>query len=331
MENIDIQYRNLVKDIIENGNLKKNRTGMKSLSVFGRTVRLNLREGFPILTLKETSFKNILSELLWFLRGETNIKFLLDLGCNIWVGDAFKRYSSSEGDNKLTRSEFIKKIKEDRNFMEKWGEMGPIYGKQWRRWDGYVSYGNINQYGSVWHDQLAVAAFQLITNPDSRRIMVNSWNVDDIDKMILPPCHYSFQFYTREMSNEEKKSSNGATRAISLIWNQRSVDVPLGLPYNISSYATLLTIIGKYCNMVPEEIIGNLGDCHIYLNQIEGIKKIFERDSFPLPELEIKNSGKMKENMEFLRFDDFIEGLNHKNVILKNYRSNPKITIPLSN
>lgn len=331
MNNIDAQYRTLIKDILENGVLKEDRTGVGTMSVFGRTIRHSLKDGFPIITLKRTPFKTILTELLWFLNGKTNIKFLIENNCHIWDGDAYKNFQLNNKDDLIDKNEFIKKIKEDNEFAEKWGEMGPIYGKQWRKWQGYVPYGNFNQFGSVWHDQLAVAAFQLKINPDSRRLIVNSWNPNDLDQMVLPPCHYSFQFYTRKLSNEEKKTSNGADRAISLLWNQRSADAPLGVPFNISSYAILLTIMAKYVNMVPDEIIGNFGDCHIYSNQIDSIKKILENESFSLPEIKLPESGKINEYVEQWDFDNFIETFTVNNVKLIGYKSNPKIEIPLSN
>ena len=302
---LDEQYIDLLKDILENGIEKNTRNG-KTLSVFGRSIRYKFKDGkFPLLTTKRMPFKTIVTELLWFLRGDTNIKFLVDNGCHIWDGDAYKRYYNSfpspgklheyEGSAteliKITKEEFINKIKTDDVFAFKWGSLGKIYGYQWRNWDGEI-------------DQISELIKQLKDNPDSRRMVVNAWAVHDLPKMVLPPCHYGFQVYTRELSYEERcdvfqfttdfdkenrehlkefnndimNDYNTPTRAISLMWNQRSVDVPLGLPFNIASYGLLLKIIAKTVNMVPDELIGNLGDCHIYENQIDGIKEQIGRE-----------------------------------------------------
>ena len=335
MNNLDKSYQSLLQDIIDNGVEKKDRTGTGTISVFGRQIRHKMSDGFPLLTTKKMAFKTMVTELLWFLRGDTNIKFLIDNGCHIWDGDAYKNYINklifNEKDchvddlinqpNKTfvpySQEEFINKIKTDDEFAKKWGELGPIYGKQWRSWtkkkmylstDG--SYENIyDEADQMVIDQISILINDLKTNPDSRRMMVNAWNVGELDQMVLPPCHYGFQVYTRELSDEERlnwmknNKSNVVLpmrdfnvefsmdewfrpygvpkRAISLMFNMRSNDVPLGLPFNIASYALLLEIIGKIVNMVPDELIGNLGDCHIYLNQIEGVKEQIGRPYTP--------------------------------------------------
>ena len=311
MNNIDKQYQDLLQDILDNGVEKKDRTGTGTISVFGRQIRHDMKDGFPLLTTKKMPFKTIVTELLWFLRGDTNIKFLVDNNCHIWDGDAYKNYliecekivkshSFSDEPERFTQEEFINKIKTDDEFVKKWGDLGRIYGAQWRKWkkpyvkpkdkvlikpsNGWPDFEYIDQIQNLIND--------LKTNPDSRRLMVNAWNVGELDSMVLPPCHYGFQVYTRELKTQEridwlnKKNNtdqryrnvtmdelNVPTRAISLMWNQRSCDFPLGIPFNIASYGLLLEIIAKEVNMVPEELIGNLGDCHIYLNQIEGCKE----------------------------------------------------------
>ncbi len=308
MNNIDKQYIELLKDILENGTKKTDRTGTGTISVFGRQIRHKMSEGFPLLTTKKMYWKGIVTELLWFLRRDTNIKYLVDNDCHIWDGDAYKRYimmpkelsevvSDSEKFNgrNFTKEEFINKIKTDNEFAKKWGELGPIYGKQWRSWKHFIPY-DITMDGckimTEVTDQIANLISELKTNPDSRRLMVSAWNVGELDQMVLPPCHYGFQVYTRELSLEERKIEYFKrgytpnidpldivpTRAISLMYNTRSQDVPLGTPFNIASYALLLEIIAKEVNMVPDELIGNLGDCHIYLNQIEGVKEQIGRD-----------------------------------------------------
>jgi len=302
MNNIDKKYTELLQDILDNGVEKKDRTGTGTLSVFGRQIRHKMSEGFPLLTTKKMAWNSIVTELLWFLRGETNIKFLLDYDCHIWDGDAYKRYERSrtwELQETPTMSEFIKKIKEDELFRKTWGELGPIYGKQWRHWENeVVNYAGM-KYDREHIDQIKNLIDELKTNPDSRRLMVNAWNVGELEQMVLPPCHYGFQVYTRELRYKERYdywfSRNYETgmeknynlipdmenpyyeptpkRAISLIWNQRSVDTFLGLPFNIASYALLLEIIAKEVGMIPDELIGNLGDTHLYLNHIEQAKE----------------------------------------------------------
>jgi len=298
MNKLDLSYQSLLQDILDNGVTKKDRTGTGTLSVFGRQIRHKMSEGFPLITTKKMPLKTIVTELLWFLRGDTNIKFLVDNDCHIWDGDAYKNYekwfwgnlppkSSAEG--KLSKEEFINKIKTDDEFAKKWGELGPIYGSQWRHWGEY----EIDQFANLISD--------LKNNPDNRRLMVTAWNPDDLPNMVLPPCHYGFQVYTRELSFNERlkiwderflhsvKSENSMDnldfdgdgipkRAISLSWNQRSVDTFLGLPFNIASYGLLLEIIAKTVNMVPDELIGNLGDTHLYLNHVDQAREQIGRN-----------------------------------------------------
>ena len=281
--NIELQYLELLKDILENGVKKSDRTKTGTISVFGRQIRHKMSEGFPLLTTKKMPWKSIVTELLWFLQGNTNIKWLVDNGCNIWNGDAYKNWKTKykevyDGLNdwqkeqwkEPTEEEFINAIKTDDKFAQKWGELGPIYGEQWRYWR-YCSRPTI-QVGKLipqHFDQIANLINDLKTNPDSRRLMVNAWNVGELDQMVLPPCHYGFQVYTRPTTREEKITNPGKYRAISLMWNQRSVDTFLGLPFNIASYGLLLEIIAREVNMVPDELIGNLGDVHLYSNHIE--------------------------------------------------------------
>jgi thymidylate synthase len=283
MNNLDSRYQALLEDILHWGVEKKDRTGTGTLSVFGRQIRHKMSEGFPLLTTKKMAWKVMVAELLWFLRGDTNIKFLLDYDCHIWDGDAFKNFmNNSEGDPDLiwNQEQFIKKIKTDEEFAKKWGELGPIYGNQWRSWKQW----HVKNYvgGNIQIDQITNLINELKSNPDSRRLMVNAWNVGELDQMVLPPCHYGFQCYTRELSLNERMKiliNNGTgwnmiefinrgheymneenipTRAISLMWNQRSVDTFLGLPFNIASYGLLLEIIAKEVNMVPDELIRKL-------------------------------------------------------------------------
>jgi thymidylate synthase len=374
MNKIDKQYQDLLQDILDNGTKKETRNG-GTISVFGRQIRHKMSEGFPLITTKKMAWKTMVTELLWFLRGDTNIKFLVDNGCNIWTGDAYKNYLiktknqiedpndlnwdlSSPKDPKITQStqeQFINKIKTDDKFAKKFGDLGKIYGAQWRSWKhmGPKSQKEMLDDNTNWPwkiteiDQIANLINDLKTNPDSRRLMVNAWNVGELDSMVLPPCHYGFQVYTRELSNEEiafeankrgfnlkgmtfsgkliidskeVKEKNIPTRAISLMWNQRSCDFPLGIPANIMSYALLLMMIAKQVNMVPDELIGNLGDCHIYLNQIDGVKEQLTREPYELPTVKIL----------YNEVDDISE-YTLDDIVLENYQSHPKIYFPLSN
>jgi len=366
MNNIDKQYQDLLQDILDNGIKKQDRTGTGTISVFGRQIRHKMSEGFPLITTKKMAWKTMVTELLWFLRGDTNIKYLVDNNCHIWDGDAYKRYSVITGMStqveSLTQEEFIDKIKTDNGFANTWGELGPIYGKQWRSWakfnekvytkqvrevpEGgrFAETRNVNWIGGsevAYIDQIQTLINDLKTNPDSRRLMVNAWNVGELDQMVLPPCHYGFQVYTRELSESERfnwygnkigshmhhdhieqemNENNVPKRAISLMWNQRSVDTFLGLPFNIASYGLLLQIIAKEVDMVSDELIGNLGDTHLYLNHIEQAKEQISREPFELPTLRIA-SGPLDDiaHHEIMDFD------------ILNYQSHPSIKAPLSN
>jgi thymidylate synthase len=384
MNKLDKTYTDLLQDILDNGTPKSDRTGTGTISVFGRQIRHDMKDGFPLLTTKKMPFKTIVTELLWFLRGDTNIKYLVDNNCHIWDGDAYKNYweynkmqsnpkwlkpvtysNGNVGAELYNMEEFINKIKTDDEFAKKWGDLGKIYGFQWRNWGGWkdtkqtgflhktdngwtVKWSDLHSFGNgtewlttliqdsdqslysdedegkkVYYknitlgynesfcpvqvakviddkfdkyvggiDQISELIKQLKENPDSRRLLVSAWNISDLPNMVLPPCHYGFQVYTRELSREERiqiyvnqymggvgkpagfedaklTTRNIPTRAISLMWNQRSVDSFLGLPFNIASYGLLLEILAKEVNMVPDELIGNLGDVHLYSNHIE--------------------------------------------------------------
>ena len=306
MNNIDKSYQALLQDILDNGVVKSDRTGTGTISVFGRQIRHKMSEGFPLLTTKKVHWNSIVAELLWFLRGDTNIKFLLDYDCHIWDGDAYKNYSKLLTDDfhgpRYTKEQFIQLIKTNSIFAEDYGDLGPIYGKQWRKWQGWMDM-NGNEKGSLWYDQILEVVHSLKTNPDSRRLMVSAWNVAELNQMTLPPCHYGFQLYTKELSIDERlhlasqkyemfdpfdfhtggheeidKLYPVPKRKLSLMWNQRSVDTFLGLPFNIASYGLLLEIIAREVDMIPDELIGNLGDVHLYSNHIEQAKEQIGRD-----------------------------------------------------
>ena len=520
MNTIDLSYQILLQSVLRNGVEKSDRTGTGTKSIFGYILRYNMKDGFPILTTKKVSFKNIVVELLWFLRGNTNIKYLLDNGCNIWTGDAYKAYREPRPNDRdaYTVEEFVEAIKTNPEFAARYGELGPIYGAGWRRWktqknsipvtrpmpnlregldrtylgvangkgktdhllgktwEGmiarcydpnsieYPNYGACNVYvcdewleferfkedvkllpnwdlkkqspreyvldkdglgtgycysiescqwvthsenanlksekvytverdnviytfsnpttfckeqgisnknfSDLWTgsknakkrngfklvsiepksyntiDQIAKLIEDLKTNPDSRRLMVSAWNVGELDQMVLPPCHYGFQVYTRELTYEEKKTYmdkhfggkaqltlsdfeefNIPSRAISLMWSQRSCDVFLGLPYNIASYALLLTIIAKEVNMVPDDLVANLGDTHLYLNHIEQAKEQIQREPYDqLPSLWIND---LRSDTNTILGD--ITKWSAEDFKLKDYKCHPVIKAPLSN
>jgi thymidylate synthase len=289
---LDKQYKDLLQTILDYGVEKQDRTGTGTKSIFGYTIRHNMKDGFPLLTTKKMPWKIIVTELLWFLRGDTNIKYLVDNNCHIWDGDAYKNYckiaeSIEEPDYNvhvddpnqnctrlMTIEEFIDKIKTDDEFAKQWGNLGPVYGKQWRDWNSSEA----EFEGLLGIDQIQNLINDLKTNPDSRRLMVTAWNPSDLPNQVLPPCHYGFQVYTRPTTREEKIVNPGKYRALSLMWNQRSVDTFLGLPFNIASYGLLLTILAKEVDMIPDQLIGNLGDTHLYLNHIEQAKEQIGRE-----------------------------------------------------
>jgi len=323
MSNIEKQYQGILRKLVLYGSEKEDRTGTGTLSYFGEQIRHNMADGFPLLTTKKMAIKTMMTELKWFLKGDTNIKYLVDNGCNIWNGDAYKNYVIKVnmqpgvpiGDF-LTQEEFIQQIKTDDEFARKWGELGPIYGKQWRDWKSQkfdVARGN----GYLLQvDQIAKVIVDLKKNPDSRRLMVSAWNVGELDEMVLPPCHYGFQLYTRNSTREEKIVNPDKYKVVSLMWNQRSVDTFLGLPFNIASYATLLQLIADECNMIAGELIGNLGDVHLYKNHIQQAKEQIVREPYKLPTIELSNVDILNGEFDYE---------------IKNYEYHPSIKAPLSN
>jgi len=339
MNNIDNQYQSLLRDILDNGIEKKDRTGTGTISLFGRQIRHKMCDGFPLLTTKKMAWKQIVTELLWFLRGDTNIKFLLDYDCHIWDGDCFANYvrnftkyvdslpKCGETEFIIDKDKFINKIKTDDEFAKKWGGLGPIYGEQWRNWKQY-KWDKVDMDTRIEYvDQISQVISHLRTEPDSRRMIVNAWNVGELDQMVLPPCHYGFQVYTREQDGK---------RYLSLMWNQRSVDTFLGLPFNIASYGLLLEIIAKEVNMIPDELIGNLGDVHLYKNHIEQAKEQMYRRPYDLPSVTITERNwymheKVKEHLGEKTLSEKILSYRPDCFELINYQSHPKIKAPLSN
>jgi len=375
MNRLDKRYQDLLQDILDNGVVKTDRTGTGTISVFGRQIKHKMSQGFPLLTTKKMAWKTMVTELLWFLRGDTNIKYLVDNDCHIWDGDAYKRYENSYAawvGNSLwsnngepwDKENFIRLIKTDERFCNIFGDLGPIYGAQWRTWkteDEHLDGVSYFKYPPI--DQITNLINDLKTNPDSRRLIVSAWNVGELDQMVLPPCHYGFQVYTRKLSaeemwdllknkvgeerfksmvddivpfggglSEELESYKIPKRAISLMWNQRSVDTFLGLPFNIASYGLLLEILANEVNMMPEDLIGNLGDVHLYSNHIEQAKEQIDREPYKnLPTLNF--SPLVLAQFEHHRdtFDDFIKGAQPHQFIIEGYESHPPIKATLSN
>jgi len=316
MKHLDEKYQDILLDILNNGVEKEDRTGTGTLSVFGKQFRHNMADGFPLLTTKKMAWKVMVTELLWFLRGDTNIKWLVENKCNIWNGDAYKAYRIKvqehyeKGGDVADMDQFLELVKE--GDTSEFGDLGPIYGKQWRDWDGRQKRDGSYDMSL---DQIANLIFQLKRNPDSRRLMVSAWNVGELSEMTLPPCHYGFQCYVRE------------GKYLSLMWNQRSVDTFLGLPFNIASYGLLLEILAKEVGMIPDQLIGNFGDVHLYSNHIEQAREQLTRVPFKLSTLVI--------NDEFWNPDtSFLSQIDHiqpDDFYIKKYESHARIKAPLSN
>ena len=370
MTGVDNQYANLLKEILFSGYEKDTRAG-KTLSKFGYTMRFNMTEGLPVLTTKKVGVKTVIEELLWFLRGESNVRPLIEHGVNIWTDDAYRHYKNVITENNecvseyfpegkfdkcdltgpftvLSKEEFVQAVKNRKEIIVfykkkplvirnvvigdmppygqrqyRFGDLGPVYGVQWRK------------FGSSHTDQIMSVVDTLRNNPDDRRMLVVAYNPDVLDVVALPPCHVMFQVYSRnltrgerieylpvgeeDISDEHLDELNIPKRGISLMWTQRSVDVPLGLCFNITSYAVLLHILANMVNMKPLELIASLGDCHIYKNQIDGVQEQLKRNGADkLPTLTIK---KHIDGFDDLSVDDFaIEG----------YECDPPIKFPLS-
>ena len=300
------QYLDLLQHIMDNGVQKSDRTGVGTKSVFGYQMRFDLSEKFPLLTTKKVFLKGIIHELIWFVNGDTNIKYLVDNGVKIWNEWPYQKYLKENGlaekfpmyskDWSEKMEEFVENVKNDPEFAKKWGELGPVYGRQWRKWktaDGREI------------DQLQQIVDTIKNNPDSRRIILSAWNVGDIENMALPPCHLLFQFYV-------------ADGKLSCQLYQRSADVFLGVPFNIASYALLTMMIAQGAGLQPGEFVHTLGDAHIYNFHFDQVKKQLSREIRDLPVIKI--NPEVKSLFDF-KYEDFV---------LEGYDPHPAIKAPIA-
>lgn len=284
-------YLDLLKTILAEGEDKSDRTGTGTRSIFGYQFRFNLSKGFPLVTTKELHLKSIIHELLWFLQGNTNIKYLVDHGVSIWNDWPYEKYKKSPDYQGEDIKEFASKIHLSDEFARQWGELGPVYGRQWRHWEGL---------NGISVDQISDLIYQLKNNPDSRRHIVSAWNPTEISNMALPPCHCLFQFYV----------SNGK---LSCQLYQRSADVFLGVPFNIASYALLTEMIAHVVGLETGDFVHTFGDVHLYHNHFEQAKLQLTREPKPLPKLVFKR--KIASIFDF-KYED---------IVIENYQFHPKI------
>lgn len=316
---VDQMYHDALEFVLHNGSTKDTRAG-EAISAFPLSIAFDLRYGFPALTTKKLFFKGVKAELIWFLKGNTNIKELVDENVHIWDDDAYRGYlhlTSETGG--VSKEEFLEKVrKQDRieTIDYTYGDLGPVYGAQWRGENGKHP------------DQIGKIIEKLKENPDDRRMIVDAWNIDELDGMVLPPCHYSFQIYTAKASRHDieyfkmmnpQYKDEKIERRLSLLWNQRSCDMFLGLPFNIASYALLAHMLAKEVHMIPYSLHASLGDCHIYKNQLQAVKE-------QLGILNSYNPPTLWLNKEVRSIFDY--GLD--DIRLDGYESHPAIKAPLS-
>lgn len=273
------QYLDFLQHILDTGSYKDDRTNTGTKSCFGYQMRFDLNEGFPLLTTKKVHLKSIIHELLWFIKGDTNIRYLVDNNVRIWNEWPYEKFKKSVDYHGETIEEFVEKIKTDDEFMKKYGELGPVYGSQWRHFNGQDGY----------KDQLAWVINEIKTNPNSRRLIVNSWQAAEIEEMALPPCHLLFQFYVKD-------------NKLSCQLYQRSADAFLGVPFNIASYALLTMMVAKVCNLELGEFIHTIGDAHIYANLMDQVNIQLQRNPRKLPKMIFTRDVK---NIEDFKYEDF--------------------------
>lgn len=353
MNKVDLQHKELITKILNEGNSKSDRTGVGTKSIFGHQLKYNMKDGFPLLTLRKIHTKSVIHELLWFLGsydyhtwgqfGNTNIRYLLDNGVTFWSEWPYQHYMKSREYRPelpdFTLDEFQSKIVLDDAFAKEFGSIGPGYGKQWLDFGGHIErkIKDDNSTSTIFYEgvnQIDNIIETLKKDPDSRRMLLNSWKPDEIDDMLLPPCHYGFQIYTHKINSSErvklytewtvennmdlKPIVDFPERKISMLLNIRSNDLGLGNPFNVAEYALLLHMFGQVVNMIPDELIINLGDVHIYNNHIEQMEKLLERSSYELPKLVLNKNIK---NIYDFRYED---------IIIENYQSHPNIKMDVA-
>ncbi len=256
------QYLDLARYVLEHGKYRPNRTDTAGIGVFGYQMHFDISKHFPLLTTKKVHWKSIVHELLWFIKGDTNIKYLVDNKVNIWNEWPYESFKKSPHFNGESQKEFIERIRQDAKFAQQFGNLGPVYGKQWRDFNGV--------------DQLKKVIAQIKVNPFSRRLIVSSWNPNEVDQMLLPPCHSLYQFYVQDGQ-------------LSCQLYQRSGDIFLGIPFNIASYSLLVYLVAKETNLKPGSFVHTIGDAHIYENHLEQINLQLTRQPKPLPKVVLKS------------------------------------------
>jgi len=277
----EYQYLELLQRILETGDRRADRTGVGTLSVFGEMIRFDLSDGsFPVLTTKKVYWKTAVKEMLWFLSGETNIRPLLKENVRIWTDWPLDRYRKATGTD-ITQSEFERRILEDEEFAANWGDLGPVYGKQWRRWRGA---------DGIEHDQIAAVVEELKTNPGSRRMLFHAWNVTELPQMALPPCHMVYQFHV-----------GGGERLNALLF-QRSCDLLLGAPFNFAGAAALQAMLAQQADLKLGELIWIGGDVHLYLNHLEQAREQLRREPKAFPKLALR---RRPASIDDYRIEDF--------------------------
>jgi len=351
MNNTDKQYINLIENILSEGHKHRDRTGVGTISIFGHRMSFKMEEGFPLLTLRKIHIKSVIHELLWFLgsydnqyfkHDNTNISYLLKNGVSFWSEWPYKEYNKRREYRidlpELTIKEFEELIKTDDNFALEFGSIGKGYGKQWINYGGKIerTFDENGKNKTIFHsgvNQINDVIYKLNKDPDSRRIIVDAWKVDELDDMLLPPCHMMFQFNSYKMtpkerlyeyrrlnpdSNKNMDDINFPERRLNLQLYQRSVDSGLGLPFNIAEYALLLHMIAQVVNMIPYEFIWTGGDTHIYNNHIDALKEVISRESFDLPTIKLNENIK---NIYNFRYED---------IVIENYKSHPNIKMEVA-
>lgn len=280
-------YLEYLEDILEHGRPHEDRTGTGTIRVFGRRMRFDLSEGFPLVTTKRVWFRGLAAELLWFLDGATNIRPLVARGVSIWTDWPLKRYRERTGED-ISPEAFEERIVDDETFAKRWGDLGPVYGKQWRDFEG----------PSRRVDQIGRLVTALRVRPGSRRHLVSAWHPAQTEEMALPPCHYAFQCFV--------EGEPGDDGQLSLMWQQRSVDSFLGLPFNIASYALLTHMLAQQADLTPHELIFSGGDCHIYRNHLEQVETQLSRDPLPLPSLRLRKAPSIEDySLDHIGLEDY--------------------------